>query len=147
MAIVMIMEILGNVLHNFGLSGWRKKARLPASLEGKTVMITGANAGIGKECTRTCLRLGAKVVIACRDQKKAKAAVEEILNDVGRNKKDQCILVELDLSSLDSVRACAKQVRVFDLSLANSVCYKTKQSNVIFCFIFRLTKKYNQLTY
>lgn len=113
LVIVFHFEMFVNLLHNLGFSGWRKKARLPASLEGKTVLITGANAGLGKACIRSCLQLGAKVVLACRNQTKALAAIEEILAQVGQNKRDQLLLVQLDLASLDSVRACAKQVHPF----------------------------------
>ena len=107
--ILVNLELFTNVLCNLGLYR-RRRARFPASLAGKTVVITGANAGIGKECARTALRLGAKVIIACRDQKKAKSAIEEILNTVGKDKKDNLILVELDLSSLAAVRACAREI-------------------------------------
>ena len=103
-------EMFANVFSNIGLYKYRKRATLPSSLEGKTVMITGANAGIGKFCAKTCVGLGAKVVMACRDMDKAKHAVEDIVNEVGQDKASNLVLVELDLSSLDSVRACAKQV-------------------------------------
>lgn len=40
-------------------------------LAGKTVIITGANAGIGKETTLDLAGRGARVIMACRDLKKA----------------------------------------------------------------------------
>ena len=105
-----ICEVFGNVLTNLGLCQCRKKATLRSSLKGKTVLITGANSGIGKECAKTCARLGAKVVMACRDIPKARQAVDNILAEIGADKAVNLMLVELDLASLDSVRECAKDV-------------------------------------
>jgi retinol dehydrogenase 12 len=36
-------------------------------MEGKTVIITGANASIGKETAKALARAGARVIMACRN--------------------------------------------------------------------------------
>ena len=48
------------------------------SLEGKTVVITGANTGIGKETAVDLATRGARVIIGCRNVEKGKQALKEI---------------------------------------------------------------------
>ena len=43
-------------------------------MEGKTVLITGANAGIGKETVRDLAKKGARIIMACRNLDSAKEA-------------------------------------------------------------------------
>ena len=77
-----------------------------ARLEGRTVLITGANTGIGKETALDLARRGANVHILCRNIGKGKAAAEEISNAVGK----QVSVHSLDVSSLESVRECVKKI-------------------------------------
>jgi NAD(P)-dependent dehydrogenase (short-subunit alcohol dehydrogenase family) len=74
---------------------------------GRTVVVTGANGGLGLETARQLAAKGAHVVMAVRNQEKASAAVEEIRRSV----PDAALeLVALDLASQASVRAAAEQI-------------------------------------
>ncbi|KAH6655305.1 hypothetical protein BKA67DRAFT_232994 [Truncatella angustata] len=70
---------------------------------GKTVIVTGANVGIGKETARHFVRLAAsKVILACRDVDKGNAAKEEIKTSL--NNPQVVEVWHLDLSSFESVK-------------------------------------------
>ena len=45
-------------------------------MQGKNVLITGANSGIGRSAAGQIARLGARVILACRDITKAKSILE-----------------------------------------------------------------------
>jgi NAD(P)-dependent dehydrogenase (short-subunit alcohol dehydrogenase family) len=76
-------------------------------MKGKVVVITGANAGIGKETAVGLASMGVTTVLACRDQKRAASAVAEVQT---RSHNDDVHAVALDLADLASVRACATAI-------------------------------------
>lgn len=69
---------------------------------GRTFVITGANSGLGLEATRAIARKGGSVIMACRNQEKAAAAMAGVQQAVPHAKLE---LLPLDLSDLASVRA------------------------------------------
>lgn len=79
--------------------------RCSVRLDGKTVLITGANTGIGKETSRDLARRGARVVMACRDLTRAEQAAEEIRQSTGNG---NVVIRHLDLASVYSVKQFAK---------------------------------------
>jgi NAD(P)-dependent dehydrogenase (short-subunit alcohol dehydrogenase family) len=74
---------------------------------GRTAVVTGANGGLGLETARALAVHGAHVVMAVRNQKKARAAVDEICAGAPDASLE---LVALDLGSQASVRAAAEQI-------------------------------------
>ncbi|NXB96334.1 RDH12 dehydrogenase, partial [Vidua chalybeata] len=81
------------------------RCKSTARLEGKVVIITGANTGIGKETARDLAQRG-KVIIACRDTAKAEAAANEIRAETGNQ---QVIVKKLDLADTKSIREFAER--------------------------------------
>ncbi|WP_264887591.1 oxidoreductase [Dietzia sp. NCCP-2495] len=69
---------------------------------GRTVVVTGANSGLGLQSTRALTDAGARVLMACRDVGRAEAA------RAGLGHPDRAEVVQLDLADLDSVRAAAE---------------------------------------
>ncbi|XP_038585684.1 dehydrogenase/reductase SDR family member 13-like [Micropterus salmoides] len=80
------------------------RCKSTAKLHGKTAIVTGANTGIGKTTAMDLARRGARVIMACRDRKRAEAAIQEIVQETGNS---QVIFLQLDLASLKSVRSFA----------------------------------------
>ena len=74
-------------------------------LDGKTVIITGANTGIGIHTVTDLAERGATVVMACRNMHKGEAALKWAKEKSGSEKID---LMQLDLSLLNSVRTFAE---------------------------------------
>src|SRR5438045_2834971 len=74
-------------------------------LAGKACVITGASSGIGRVTAEALAGRGAKVWLACRDA----AKTEPVLRAIAKN-DGSAELVQLDLSDLVSVRACASTV-------------------------------------
>lgn len=72
-----------------------------ARLDGKTVVITGANCGIGKETALDMAIRGATVVMACRDVQRSQSSLHEIRE---KSRNSNVFLMTLDLSSLESIR-------------------------------------------
>ncbi|XP_072041406.1 retinol dehydrogenase 12-like [Amphiura filiformis] len=88
----------------YRVHGYRTYCKSKTLLHGKTAIITGGNAGIGKETAIDLARRGARVILACRNPKLAAEAVKEVKK---RSKNNNVMYRHLDLNSLESVREFA----------------------------------------
>ncbi|CAH8599398.1 unnamed protein product [Schistosoma turkestanicum] len=105
--------------------------RLPGRLDGKLVIVTGANIGCGLELTGELARRGCTVIMACRDLEKGYLAKELLLDRYGDRSQEkwktspagpgvepflepiktaQLIVKHLDLACLESIRQFAKDI-------------------------------------
>ncbi|WP_265109803.1 oxidoreductase [Halosolutus halophilus] len=75
--------------------------------DGRTVVVTGANSGIGLEATRELARNGATVIMACRSTDRGEDAASDIRGDVP---DADLRVVECDLASLESIRSFADRL-------------------------------------
>ncbi|WP_370650182.1 SDR family oxidoreductase [Oscillochloris sp. ZM17-4] len=73
---------------------------------GKTVVVTGANSGIGRVTALELARKGATVVMICRSRSKGEAARDAIIAESGNQ---QVELILADFASLSSVRRGAEE--------------------------------------
>jgi retinol dehydrogenase-12 len=80
---------------------------------GQTVIVAGANTGLGLEATRHIVRLGAaKAIIACRSIEKGEAAKKDIEESTER--KDVVEVWQVDLGSYESVKEFCARVQKLD---------------------------------
>ncbi len=73
-------------------------------MNGKTVLITGGNAGIGLETAVALAKKGAQVVIGCRSEEKGRQAVAVIRS---RSENDSADFLLVDLADLNTVKTFA----------------------------------------
>jgi NAD(P)-dependent dehydrogenase (short-subunit alcohol dehydrogenase family) len=106
----------------FGAESTTDEVLEGVDLSGKRVLVTGVSAGLGVETARALAAHGAFVVGAARDLAKAKRATEAVRDEASNG--GGISLVELDLASLKSVRACADKLNQagesFDVVIANA---------------------------
>ena|ERR1700674_1707854 len=76
-----------------------------AEMHGKTVLITGANQGLGKASAMALGKMGAKLVLVCRNADKARAAIADIEKEGARDVD----LIVGDLASQTEVRRIAAE--------------------------------------
>lgn len=69
----------------------------PFSLEGKTILVTGASSGIGKATAIECSRMGAKVVASARNRERLQETFDSLCQEFGHH--HQMILSDLSIES------------------------------------------------
>ena len=93
----------------------------PFSLEGKTVLVTGASSGIGRTTAIECSKMGASVIITARNEERLKATLDSLSTDYGQT--HQMILA--DLSSEEGVNALVDELPHLDGVSLNAGIVKT----------------------
>ncbi|KAG9274941.1 retinol dehydrogenase 14 [Astyanax mexicanus] len=78
-------------------------------MRGKTIIVTGANSGIGRATAVELLRRQARVIMACRSQERAEQAAQEIRQEAGPEQGELLVKL-LDLASLGSVRSFCDEI-------------------------------------
>ena len=110
-------------------SWWRQSARQqPAPqgrADGRRVLVTGGNGGIGLATAKELLERGADVVIACRDPERARRACEQLGRAVPESSSS---FVVCDLADLRSVAACVERVGAIDGLVCNAGISPTRYS-------------------
>jgi NAD(P)-dependent dehydrogenase (short-subunit alcohol dehydrogenase family) len=108
--------------NSFGATSTTDDVLAGIDLRGRRVLVTGVSAGLGVETARVLAAHGAQVVGAARERATAQIS-KEAANGGGID------LIELDLASLKSVRACADALvadgRPFDVVIANAGVMRT----------------------
>lgn len=95
------MELYRKILQNEQDKVWEGP-----SMRGKTVIVTGANSGMGLAAAVELARQGAHVIMACRNEERGRKAWKEAIQ---RSGSDRLELMLCDLGSLDSIRRFAAQ--------------------------------------
>lgn len=95
---------------------------------GRVFLITGANTGLGLESAKQLTKVGATVVIACRNPEKGKAALDQIREFA--EGKGRVEFVKCDLGDLDSIRQCRKD---FDDLGLNKLHVLLNNAGVMMC--------------
>jgi NAD(P)-dependent dehydrogenase (short-subunit alcohol dehydrogenase family) len=107
----------------FGATSTTEDVLSGLNLHGKRILVTGVSAGLGVETARSLAAHGAQVVGAARDLAKAEAATTRVRKDAAAS-GGSFELLELDLASLKSVRACADKLLAMgeplDVVIANA---------------------------
>ena len=75
----------------------------PFSLEGKTIVVTGASSGIGQQCAITCSQMGASVILVARNEQR----LEDTLY---RMEGERHLAVSLDLTDFEKIKEKVRDI-------------------------------------
>ena len=107
----------------FLLRRWRSSkwavCNLKTKLNGKVVIVTGGNVGLGAEAAMDFAKRGATVILACRSWENTKDTLQRIRTNSGNN---DVHYLHLDLGSLESVRQFAEDVQAKYPEIHTLVC-------------------------
>jgi NAD(P)-dependent dehydrogenase (short-subunit alcohol dehydrogenase family) len=93
----------------------------PFTLEGKTILITGASSGIGKATALECSELGANVVITGRNEERLLDTYNKLNTSIGQNHK----MIVADLSNEEGILDLISELPMLDGVSSNAGISKT----------------------
>ena len=95
----------------------------------KIVIVTGANAGIGKETAFRLAEMGAHVILVCRNEKKGIKALEEIREKTSNENLDLMICDFASLNSInDFVKSFKKKYKKLDVLINNHGTFSIRKA-------------------
>ena len=101
--------------NGFGYSTTAEEVTNGISLEGKTILVTGCNSGLGKETIRVLALRGAKIIGTARTKQKAESAISEIS---GKSH----LGLECELANPNSVKSCVAEIQRQKIKLDVIIC-------------------------
>ena len=75
----------------------------PFTLSGKTILITGASSGIGRQCAIDCSRMGARVVLMGRNEARLAETQRQM-------EGDGHLVINMDLTHFDGIEGCIASI-------------------------------------
>ena len=93
----------------------------PFSLEGKTILVTGASSGIGRSTAIECSRMGATIIITARNEERLRSTLENLSTDFGQEHK----MFLADLSTSEAAYELVDKLPVLDGVSLNAGIVKT----------------------
>lgn len=98
----------------FGYGSTAEQVTEGLSLEGKSILVTGCNSGLGEEAVRVLAMRGAHVIGTARSESKARAACSKV--------SGQTTGLACELADPTSVRACVASVKALGMKLDAIIC-------------------------
>lgn len=101
----------------------------PFTLQGKTILVTGASSGIGKSIAIECSRMGASIVLTARNEKRLRQTLSE-MDGEGH------VIIPADLSDEDAIKSLVEQVPILNGVIHNAgvgnrvLCKAAKKSDI-----------------
>lgn len=116
----------GNIVQNSACIGRNVDGADGIDLEGKVVVVTGANSGIGKELATYAAAKGAKLYMLCRTLERAQKAKEEIIQST---KNQNIKIIQVDTGEPSQVREAAKELNSSETQIHCLICNAGALSN------------------
>lgn len=90
----------------------------PFSLEGKTILVTGASSNIGRQIAVKCSEMGAKVILSARNEERLKETLDKMTGE-GH------LMLPCDLSDVDAIPSLVDQVSELDGVVMCAAIFRT----------------------